>query len=123
MNKVFKPFLRQFVAVFFYDILIYSKGWADHLHHLSLVLETLQQHSLFAKLSKCEFCKQSVHYLGHVVSAKGVQVDNTKIEAIINWPLPHTMKQLRGFLGITGYYRRFVKGYANIAWPLMEMLK
>ena len=123
MNKVFQPFLRKFVAIFFDDILIYSKSMDDHLSHLSLVLATLQKHQLFAKLSKCEFCQESVDYLGHVVSAQGVKVDDRKIEAVLNWPLPHNITQLRGFLGLTGYYCRFVKGYACIAWPLTEMLK
>ena len=123
MNKIFKPFLRQFGAVFFDDILIYSRCRKDHIHHLRMVLTTLQNHSLFAKLSKCDFFKHSVHYLGHVVSAKGVQVDATKINAIVSWPLPNNVKQLHGFLGLTGYYRRFVKGYATVASPLTDMLK
>ena len=123
MNKIFKPFLRNFVAIFFDDILIYSKNWDEHLEHLRQVLQTLQHHSLFAKLIKCEFGKTTLHYLGHLVSAQEVQVDDSKIAAIMDWPLPHTLKQLRGFLGIIGYYRKFVKGYAHIAWPLTEMLK
>ena len=123
MNKVFRPFLRKFVAVFFDDILVYSKSLNDHLAHLKLVLQTLQEQVLFAKRSKCEFCKDSVDYLGHVVSAHGMQVDAKKIQAIVQWPQPTTVKQLRGFLGLSGYYSRFVKGYAQLAWPLTEMLK
>ena len=118
MNKVFQPFLRKFVAVFFDDILICSKSLDDHLSHLALVLETLHKHQLFTKLSKCEFCQESINYLGHVISAQGVQVDDRKIDTVLNWPLPQNLTQLRGFLGLTGYYRRFVKGYACIAWPL-----
>lgn len=97
MNRIFPPFLRNFVSVFLDDILIYSKTWEDHLHHLRLVLETLRTRSFFAKLTKCDFCKDSVHYLGHVISAKGVEVDNSKIDTILSWPLPYTIKQLPGF--------------------------
>nr|KYP38538.1 Retrovirus-related Pol polyprotein from transposon 297 family [Cajanus cajan] len=123
MNKVFQPYIRNFVAIFFDDILIYSKSMEDHISHLTLVLDTLRTHKLFANLSKCEFCQESINYLGHVVSAQGVQVDTQKIDAVINWPLPQNITQLRGFLGLTGYYRHFVKGYASIAWPLTDMLK
>ena len=123
MNRIFKPFLRNSVVVFFDDILIYSTNWEEHLEHLRLVLDTLQQHQLYAKISKCECGKTAVYYLGHLVSTKGVQVDESKITAIMDWPLPHTLKQLHDFLGLTSYYRRFVKGYAQIAWPLTEMLK
>ena len=84
MTKIFEPFLHQFVVIFFDDILIYSKDREEHISHLRLVLETLQKHVLFAKLSKCEFCKDSISYLGHVVSAKGVQVYDKKIEAILD---------------------------------------
>ena len=122
MNRAFKPFPCPFATVFFDDILIYSKCWDDYIHHICLVLGTLQEHLFFAKLSKFDFCQDSVHYLGHVVSTKGVQVNAAKIEAIVNWPLPHAIKQLRGFLSITGYYRHFVKGYATITHPLMEIL-
>ena len=94
-----------------------------HLQHLQTVLHTLSQHKFFVKLSKCEFCQTSVVYLGHIVLAQGLQVDGQKIEAILKWPIPQNVKQLRGFLGLTGYYRKFVKGYAGLAWPLTELLK
>ena len=123
MNKIFQPFLRKFMPVFFDDILVYSNTLETHDQHLKTVLETLQTHQLFAKLSKCDFCKASVHYLGLVISTASVQVDNQKIEAIMNWPSPQNMRQLRGFLGPLGYYRHFVKNYASLAWPLIELLK
>lgn len=117
MNKVFQPLLRKCVAVFFDDILIYSKSTQDHIHHLELVFQTLVDHQLFAKHNKCVFAQPTVEYLGHVVSAKGVQPDQRKIQAMLDWPIPKNLKQLRGFLGLTGYYRRFVKSYALKAHP------
>ena len=123
MNRIFQPYLRKFIAVFFDDILVYSRTKAEHLQHLELTLSMLETHQLFAKISKCLFCKTQVEYLGHIVNVKGVQVDPTKIEAIQAWPKPTTVKQLRGFLGLTGYYRKFVANYAHLAYPLTEFLK
>lgn len=123
MNEVFKKHLRDFILVFVDDILVYSKSWNDHLLHLKLTLQLLQKHQLFAKRSKCVFAKQEVEYLGHLVTDKGVSAKATKIAAIISWPIPETLKQLRGFLGLTGYYRRFVKNYGKIAAPLNQLLK
>ncbi|XP_057720358.1 uncharacterized protein LOC130934850 [Arachis stenosperma] len=123
MNKVFRPYLRRFVAVFFDDILVYSKTWEDHLHHLRLTLTVLSQHQLFAKRSKCLFGQRQVEYLGHIVGADRVKVDPSKIETIQVWPKPNSLKQLRGFLGLTGYYRKFVAKYVQIAHPLTELLK
>ncbi|XP_020997135.1 uncharacterized protein LOC110280433 [Arachis duranensis] len=123
MNKVFKPHLRKFIAVFFDDILVYSRSREEHLVHLRIALSVLQQHHFVAKFSKCAFCQEQVEYLGHVVTKEGVQVDTSKIMAIVEWPRPTTLKQLRGFLGLTGYYRRFVASYAHLATPLTELLK
>lgn len=123
MNSVFQPYLRKFVTVFFDDILVYSQSLVDHLTHLEVVSRNLLQHQLVAKRSKCIFAQQSVEYLGHVVSVRGVQPDNKKIQAMLDWPTPRNLKQLRGFLGLTGYYRRFVQNYAIIATPLTESLK
>ncbi|GAU10138.1 hypothetical protein TSUD_421340 [Trifolium subterraneum] len=123
MNKIFQFALRKFVLVFFDDILVYSPSWNTHLQHLEAVLQTLQHHELYARLSKCFFGTREVDYLGHNVSGTCVSMESTKIQAVMDWPTPINVKQLRGFLGLTGYYRRFIKSYAHIAGPLTELLK
>ncbi|XP_017434719.2 uncharacterized protein LOC108341562 [Vigna angularis] len=110
MNDVFKDYLRHFLLVFFDDILIYSKDLPHHLSHLHSVLLTMRQNSLYAKKSKCYFGVERVEYLGHFITKEGVSTDPAKILAVQNWPIPTSLKQLRGFLGLAGYYRRFVRG-------------
>jgi len=123
MNEVFQDMLRKSILVFFYDILVYSPTWSSHLQHLEVVLQLLRKHKLFAKLSKCSFGLTQVEYLGHTVSGQGVAVDASKVQVVLAWPLPTNLKQLRGFLCLTGYYRKFIKGYASIAAPLTNLLK
>jgi len=123
MNEVLRPFLRHFVLVFFDDILIYSTSFAAHLQHIRAVLSTLRAHSLFLKRSKCSFAERRVEYLGHFISEAGVAMDPAKIEAVQSWPMPRTLRALRGFLGLTGYYRRFIHNYGVIATPLTALLK
>jgi hypothetical protein len=123
MNHVLCPFLCHFVLVFFDDILIYRKTWTNHLAHVDRVLHLLSQHQLFLKQSKCSFGTSEVEYLGHLVGKVSVRVDPKNIEAMQDWPHPNTLKILRGFLGLTGYYRKFVKNYGKIAAPLTELLK
>lgn len=123
MNHVFEPFLRKFVLVFFDDILVYCSSWELHLVHLQRVLDVLQQHKLIAKASKCTFGATKISYLGHIIIVVGVSTDPEKNSAIQGWKQPTTLKQLRGFLGLTGYYRRFVQNYGKICKPLTVLLK
>jgi hypothetical protein len=122
MNSIFKPFLRKFVLVFFDHILIYSKSWEDYVRHVEKVLQLLkeQQH---AKPSKCFFGVKEVEYLGHIVSHDGVQVDPNNIKAMMDWPIPKKLKNLREFLGLTGYYRKCFWNYGRIYTPLMTLTK
>jgi len=123
MNTVLRPFLRKFVLVFFDDILIYSPSWSTHLQHLNAVLTALREHQLRLKRSKCSFATTSVQYLGHVISSAGVAMDQDKVAAITSWPQPATVRGMRGFLGLAGYYRRFIKNYGTVAAPLTTLLK
>lgn len=111
------------MLIFFDDILVFSLTMNIHILHLEEVLRVLRDNSLFAKKSKCSFGKSELQFLGHIISGKGVQSDPKKVEAIQAWPIPTSIKGLRGFLGISVYYRKFVKNYAHLAAPLSDMLR
>jgi len=121
MNRVFKPFLDKFVIIFIDDILVYSKSQEEHEDHLRSTLQKLREHQLFAKFSKCEFWLDKVAFLGHVISRDGVHVDPSKVEAVQNWPRPTSVREIRSFLGLAGYYRRFVKDFSKVAAPLTRL--
>ena len=118
MNQVFKPFLRRCVLVFFDDILVYSNDISEHEKHLGMVFAVLRDNQLYANKKKCVFAHSKIQYLGHQISKHGVEADEEKIKSMVSWPRPSDVSELRGFLGLTGYYRRFVKGYSDIAMPL-----
>jgi hypothetical protein len=123
MNKVFMDYLDTFVVIFIDDILIYSISEAEHEKHLRLVLQRLREHKLYAKLSKCEFWIVEVPFLGHVISKGGIAVDPGKVKDVLNWVVPQTVKEVRSFLGLAGYYRRFIENFSKIAKPLTSSLE
>jgi hypothetical protein len=118
MNSVFMPELDKFVVVFIDDILIYSKTKEDHAEHLRIVLTRLREHQLYAKFSKCEFWLDTIPFLGHILSAEGVAVDPSKVKDILQWKPPTTVHEVRSFLGMAGYYRRFIPDFSKIAKPI-----
>ena len=121
MTRVFKQYLDQFVVVFIYDILVYTRSREEHEYHLSIVLQTLRGKQLYAKLSKWEFSLYRVSFLRHVVTKDGISVDPGKVIVVANWKRPTTVTEIRSFLGLLGYYRRFIKGFSNIALPLTRL--
>ena len=125
MNRVFQPYLDRFVIVFIDDILVYSGSLEEHLEHLRIVLQTLRERQLYAKLSKCQFWLDRVAFLGHVILAKGVSVDPQKIEAVVSWKLQKKKKvsKVRSFLGLARYYKKFVEGFSRIATLLTKLTR
>jgi hypothetical protein len=123
MNEIFSDYLRKFILVFFDDILIYSPDQNSHCQHLAIALGILKETKLFANLSKCVFGVPQVEYLGQVISGLGVSTDPSKIAAVAEWESPTSVTKLRGFLGLTDYYRRFIKNYGLICRPLYDLLK
>nr|CAB3453399.1 unnamed protein product [Digitaria exilis] len=123
MNDLLRPFLRRFVLVFFDDILIYSTSWTDHLRHVRVVLSVLQEHQLFVKRSKRAFGVTSISYLGHTISDTGVAMDPGKVQAVLDWPTPRSARVVRSFLGLAGYYRKFVQDFGVITTPLTALLR
>jgi hypothetical protein len=123
MNSVFMNELDKFVVVFMDDILIYSKSKAEHAKHLRIVLQRLRDHKLYAKFSKCEFWLDSVMFLGHTISKDGISVDPSKVQEAMDWKPPKSVHQILSFLGLAGYYRRFIPDFSRIAKPMTELLK
>ena len=123
MNRVFSPYLDKFVIVFIDDILVYSGGPEEHAEHLWTVLQILRERQLYAKFSKCQFWLDKVAFLGHIILAEGISVDPQKIDAIVNWKQPTNVSEVRSFLGLAGYYRKFVEGFSKIATLLANLLK
>src|SRR6266542_756625 len=117
MNSVFMTELDVCVVVFIYDILVYSKNEEEHAKHLQLILERLREHQLYAKFSKCQFWLKEVSFLGHILSGKGVAVDPSKVQEVLEWKSPTLVTEIRSFLGLAGYYRRFIQDFSKIAKP------
>jgi hypothetical protein len=115
MNSVFMPELDKFVVVFIDDILIYSQNKEEHAQHLQVVLTRLREHKLYAKFSKCKFWLDQVQFLGHVLTTEGISVDPSKVQDILNWKSPKSVNRIRQFLGLAGYYRRFIPDFSKIA--------
>jgi len=118
MNRIFHPYLDQFVVVFIDDILVYSKSEEEHAEHLRVVLQVLKEKRLFAKLSKCEIWSRDASFLGYVISKGGIAMDPSKVNAVIQWESPKFVFEVRSFLGLAGYYRRFIQGFSKLALPL-----
>lgn len=123
MNATLAPGLRRFVIVFFDDILVFSPSLETHIEHLQQGFDWLRHDQWKLKRSKCTFARQSIAYSGHIISAKGLSTDPAKVQAVADWPVPTSVRELRGFLGLVGYYRKFVRHFGILAKPLTELLK
>jgi hypothetical protein len=123
MNSVFMLELDKFVVVFIDDILMYSRNEEEHAGHLHVVLQHLREHRLYAKLSKCDFWLKEIKFLGHTIYQYGIAVDPDKVQEVMNWKPPTTVRQIRSFLELAGYYRRFIPDFSRIAKPMTELLK
>jgi hypothetical protein len=123
MNKVFMDYLDKFVMVFIDDILVYSRSEEEHGEHLCLVLQELRGHKLYVKLSKCEFWLEQVAFLPHIISKGGISVDPSKIEDVLSWNATMSVGNIQSFLGLSGYYRRFIEGFSKISKPMTELLE
>jgi hypothetical protein len=123
MNKVFMEYLDKFIVLFIDNVLIYSKNDSEHEEHLRMVLQKLRDNQLYAKFTKCDFWLDEVHFLGHIISKGGIAVDPTKVISIVDWKIPSTISEIRSFLGLAGYYRRFIEGFSKIAKPMTSLLE
>jgi hypothetical protein len=122
MNSVFMDYLNKFVVVFIDDILIYSQSEEEHVDHLKMVLQRLQEHQLYAELSKCEFWTDKVLFLGHIINKDGLALDSKKVADILNWKAPTNVRGIKSFIAMAGYYRRFIEGFSKIARPMKALL-
>jgi hypothetical protein len=120
MNKVFMEYLNKFVVVFINDIWVYSRSEEEHEEHLHLALQKLREHRLYAKLSKCKFWMKQVAFLGHVISKGGISMDPSMVQDVLSWSVPTSVGDIRSFLGLAGYYRRFIEGFSKISKPMTE---
>ena len=123
MHRVFQPYLDQFVMVFVDDTLIYSQSEREHEDHLRIVLQLLRDHQLYTKFSKCEFWLTEVRFLGHVVSASGMLVDPEKVEVMMSWERLKSVFEIRSFLGLAGYYRRFIEDFSRLTAPMTRLIR
>lgn len=123
MNNIFHQYLDKFVLIFIDDILVYSRNIKEHEEHLRLVLQTLREHQLYGKFSKCDFYKEQIQYLGHIISKEGIAVDPEKIKTIMEWPTPKDVADIRYFIGLARYYRRFVESFSRVAYPITSLQK
>jgi hypothetical protein len=123
MNKVFMEYLDKFMVVFTDDSLIFSKNEEEHDEHLHLVLQKLRENQQYAKLNKCEFLLKEISYLGHIISEGGISVDPSKVKDVLSWNIPHSVLDIRSFLSLVGYYRRFIEGFSKIFKPMIELLE
>jgi hypothetical protein len=123
MNKVFMEYLDKFVVVFIDDILIFSKNEEEHDEHLRLVLQKLRENQLYTKLNKCEFWLKEVSFLGHIISEGGIFVDPSKVKDVLSWNTPQSVSDIRSFLGLAGYYKRFIEGFSKISKPVTKLLE
>jgi hypothetical protein len=122
MNSIFSDFIREgFVVVYLDDVLIFSKTEEEHMEHLRRVFARLREHNLYAKLKKCDFLKEELCYLGHIVGKFGLRADPAKVQTVKDWPVPTNMHELRQFLGLANYFRKFIRGYSLLAAPLTSL--
>jgi hypothetical protein len=122
MNKVFMEYLDKFMVVFINNFLIFSKNEEEHDKHLRLVLQKLRENQLYAKVNKCEFGLKEVSFLGHIISEGGISIETSKVKDVLSWNTPQNILDIRSFLGLAGYYRRFIEGFSTISMPMKELL-
>jgi hypothetical protein len=121
MNGVFREYMDKFFIVFLDEILIYSKSEEEHEPHLRMVLQVLREHQLYAKLRKFSFYQKQIHYLGHIISKDGIAVDPKNIKSIREWSAPKNVTEVRSFMGLLGYYSRFIEGFSKISHPITSL--